>query len=127
MKKTIALIIIGALALAACSTAQTDKFVASVNNFNRGVEAVDASIAQVSATLYKNCTGMQAVAQAASDVAGTCSKAGGVLSAANSVIINFCQNSNVVDISSAVVATAASVSAAKSQLSSVKAACVKGT
>ena len=110
-------------ALAACSKASTDKLVDNLSNFNRGVEAVDQSIAKVSTALYNNCTSLQTVAQAADDITGSCNKASGVVQAGNAVIKNFCQNSNVTNIASAVSATASSVSAAKSQLSAAKASC----
>ena len=115
-----------AILLAACSTAQTDLFVARVENFSRGVAAVDVALERVSASLYKHCKNIQAVAQAADDITGTCAKASSVVTAANAIINGYCQREVVTDISSAVQATAATVASTKSQLSAAKAACAKG-
>ena len=121
----IALVII-ALATASCTTAQTDRFVDRLSNFNRGVAAVDNAIAKVSATLYKHCKSIQAVAQAADDITGTCTKASPVVSAGNTAIKSLCQTDQVTDIATTVVAAANTVSAVKSQLSAAKASCAKG-
>lgn len=114
------------LTIAGCTAAQTDRFVASVGNFNRGVAAVDASIGALSATLYSNCKNLQSVGQAAVDVTGTCNKASPVVNAVNDVINGYCQSSQVTNISSAVATTANTITATKSQLSAAKQACANG-
>ena len=114
------------LALAGCSTASTDRFVERLGNFNRGVAAVDEAVAKISATLYRHCKSVQAIAQAADDITGTCAKASPVVTAANAIVNSYCQREQVTDIASAVQATAATVQATKSQLSAAKAACAKG-
>lgn len=114
------------IGLSGCSTAQTDKFVGGITNFTRGVAAVDEAVGKISATLYKNCKSIQAVAQAADDITGQCSKASPVVSAGNAIINSYCQRDQVTDIASAVSATAATVSSTKSQLSAAKQSCAKG-
>lgn len=114
------------LAVAACSTEQTNKVVDGLANFNRGVAAVDETIANVSTTLYKYCKSIQAVAQAADDITGTCNKASPVVDAGNAAIKSLCQTNQIADISSSVVAAASTVSAVKSQLSAAKTACAGG-
>ena len=41
--------------LAACTAAQTDKFIDGVQNFTRGLAAVDSAVKDVNTTLYANC------------------------------------------------------------------------
>lgn len=120
-------VVAGGLSVAGCSTAQTDKLVTGLGNFNRGVAAVDQTIQTISTALYKNCTSMQAVGQAAYDITGTCTKASPVVSSVNTAINSMCQASQVVDITSTVVASAQTFSAVKSQLSAAKASCAKGS
>lgn len=124
MKKII-LTALAALTLGACSTAQTDKFVAGLTNFNRGLAAVDQTVKNVNASLYANCTSLVTVATSINDIAGTCSKAAPYTSTANAVINNYCQSAAAQDagIAKSVSITASSVSAAKSQLSASKKAC----
>ena len=119
--------ILGLALLAGCSTAQTDAFVERVANFNRGVAAVDDAIAKVSVALYRNCKSAQTIAQAASDIAGSCTKASPVLTAGNAIIASYCSDANkVADIASAISATAATVSATKTQLAAAKKSCATG-
>lgn len=117
-----------AMALGACSTAQTDKFIAGLTNFNRGLAAVDASVQQVNATLYKNCTDFVLVASSINDIAGQCSKASNYTSVANTVILGYCQTSGVsqAGIATSIAVTAKSISAAKSTLSANKVVCSQG-
>lgn len=122
---SIALAIVAFVAVS-CTTAQTDKFVSGLNNFNRGVAAVDETIKAISATLYANCKSIQAISQTASDISGQCSKAGSVLSAGNTAINSMCQSSQVVDITSTVVASGAAYKSVKTQLASAKASCANG-
>jgi len=114
-----------ALALGACSTAQTDRFVAGVQNFGRGLAAVDAAVKQVNATLYDQCDGLVTTAQAINDIAGSCSKASDYTSAANSIIVNYCQAQAVeqAGIAKSLAVTASGVNAAKSTLAANKKAC----
>ena len=120
------IVALAVLTIAGCSTASTDRFVERLGNFNRGVAAVDDAIAKVSATLYRNCKSIQAIAQAADDITGQCAKASPVVTAANAIVTSYCQREQVTDIASAVQATAATVQSTKSQLSAAKAACAKG-
>lgn len=124
--------VIGALALASiatvsCTKEQTDAFVDRVTNFNRGVAAVDDSIARVSSTLYKNCTSLQAIGQAAVDVTGQCNKASPVVNAVNDVMVGYCTADPPSGIASAITTTAATVNATRAQLASAKKACAAGT
>ncbi len=114
-----------ALALAGCTTAQTDRFVAGVQNFGRGLAAVDATVKQVNATLYSQCTGLVTAAQAINDIAGSCSKASDYTSAANAIIMNYCQRQGVEEagIATSLSVTASGVNAAKSTLAANKKAC----
>lgn len=124
--KNIRFILLGSVLLvAACTTAQTDKFVASVSNFNRGLAAVDQTVKNVNASLYSNCNSLVTVATAINDISGQCSKAAPYTSTANAVILNYCQTSAAQDsgIANSVSITASSVSAAKSQLAVNKKAC----
>ena len=123
---TLILTAIGAITLAACSTSATNKLVDSLGNFNRGVAAVDETIKTISTALYANCQNMHAVGQAADDITGSCNKASPVVSSVNTAINSMCQASQVTDISSTIVASASTLSAVKSQLSSAKANCAKG-
>lgn len=108
--------------LPACTDTQLAGFQHSLSNFDLAVARVDQSIAGVSASLYKNCTSLQAVGQAAVDIAGQCSKASQVVLGANSVIQGFCQ-APPSDIASAVSFTATAISSTKSQLSAAKKSC----
>lgn len=124
--KNIRFILLGAVLLvAACTTAQTDKFVASVSNFNRGLAAVDQTVKNVNASLYANCNSLVTVATAINDISGQCSKAAPYTSVANTVINNYCQSAAAQDagIANSISITASSVSAAKSQLAANKKAC----
>lgn len=115
--------------MVACTQAQTDKFIDSVQNFARGVAAVDDAIKDVNATLYSNCVTIQTVAESINDIAGQCSAAAPYTSTANSVINKYCQASELSTnggIAASIKVTAASVSAAKSTLAANKQACAKG-
>ncbi len=116
-------VVILALMTAGCSTAQTDRLVNSLNNFNRGVAAVDETIRTISATLYAQCNNIHTISQTASDISGQCSRAGAVLSAGNSAINSLCQRDQVVNITSSIVAAGEAYKSVKSQLASAKAAC----
>lgn len=122
-------IAIAAVALSACTTAQTDKFVAGLDNFNRGVAAVDASLQRVNSTLYANCTGMVSVASSINEIAAQCSRASPYTSVANAVINNYCQSNQLATnggIAASVNVTASSLSAAKSTLAANRRACASG-
>ena len=115
--------------LAACSGAQTDKFIDGVQNFTRGVAAVDQAMKDVNATLYQNCASIASVATSINEIAGQCSKAAPYTSTANAVINKYCQTSELSTnggIAASIKVTAASVSAAKSTLSANKQACSGG-
>lgn len=114
-----------ALTVAACTTAQTDKFVAGIGNFNRGLAAVDQTVQNINASLYANCNNLVTTASAINDIAGQCSKVSPYTSVANAVINNYCQSTAAQNagIATSVSITASSVSAAKSQLSASKKAC----
>lgn len=117
---------LSAVGIAACSTSGTDRFISRVTNFNRGVAAVDAAIAQTSQTLYKNCTNLQAVGQAAVDVTGSCNKASPVVDTVNDVIVGYCSAAPASGIATAISTTASTVNLTKTQLASAKQACAKG-
>lgn len=114
-----------AMALGACSTAQTDKLVAGLTNFNRGLAAVDQTVQQINATVYNQCNALVTTATAINDIAGNCSKASPYTSIANAVINNYCQAPGVqaAGIAQSISVTATSVSAAKSTLAANKKAC----
>lgn len=121
----VALALAAVLGIAACTTAQTDKFVAGVANFNRGLSAVDQTVKNVNATLYANCESLVEVASAINDIAGQCNKVSPYTSVANSVVDNYCQTpaAQSAGIAKSIGVTASGVSAAKSQLSASKKAC----
>lgn len=125
MKRLLSVITI-CMALGGCSTAQTDSFLGSLANFNRGLAAVDTTLASINSTLYANCTSMVTVASAINDIASQCSKASPYTSVANTVINNYCQSSQLATnggIAASVGVTASSVSAAKNTLAANKRAC----
>ena len=119
------LALVGALGLGACGTAQTDKFVAAVQNFGRGLAAVDQTVKQVNAVLYSQCTDLVATAGAINDLSGQCSKVAPYTSVANTYIDNFCQApaAQSAGIATSLAVTARGVSAAKSTLAANKKAC----
>lgn len=123
MKNAKFAILAAALAVGACTTAQTDKLVGYLGNFNRGVVAVDESIATISASLYKNCNTIHSIGQAASDITGKCAKASPVVDGVNDIINGYCHASQVTDVGTALAATADTISSAKSQLSAAKKSC----
>lgn len=116
---------IALLAVAACSTSQTDNFIAGLSNFSRGLSAVDQTVKDVNATLYANCSSLVSVASSINDIAGQCSKASTYTSVANSVIDNYCQSAaaQTAGIATSISITASSVAAAKSQLTASKKSC----
>lgn len=125
-KVTAAIVISGIiLVVAGCTAAQTDNFVSSLANFNRGLAAVDQTVQQVNATLYANCNSYVAVASSINDLAGQCSKASTYTSVANTVINGYCQSSSAqsAGIAASISITAANITAAKSQLAANKKAC----
>lgn len=119
------IVMLGAMVLGACSTAQTDKFVGNLANFNRGLAAVDESVKQINATVYAQCGALVATATAINDIAGDCAKASPYTSVANAVINNYCQAAGVqsAGIAQSIAVTASSVNAAKSTLAANKKAC----
>lgn len=119
------LVVCLAAALVGCTTAQTDNFVSSLSNFNRGLAAVDQTVQNVNATLYANCNSMVTVATSINDLAGQCSKVASYTSTANAVINGYCQSSAAQNagIATSISITAANVSAAKSVLAANKKAC----
>lgn len=115
-----------ALGLGGCSKAQTDNFINGIDNFNRGLAAVDASVKQINATLYAQCNDLVTIASSINDLSGQCSKASPYTSVANSVINNYCQSAAIAQnggIAVSIGVTASGVSAAKSTLSANKKAC----
>lgn len=109
----------------ACSTAATDRLVAGVDNFVRGLKAVDEGVKQVNATIYSNCQGLVTAAAAINEIAGSCAKASDYTSVANVVISNYCQRPGVeqAGIAQSLAVTASSVTAAKNTLAANKKAC----
>lgn len=112
----------------ACSTAATDKLVAGVDNFVRGLKAVDEGVKQVNATIYSNCQGLVTSAAAINEIAGSCSRASDYTSVANAVIGTYCQRPGVeqAGIAQSLAVTASSVTAAKNTLAANKKACSGG-
>lgn len=113
------------LTVTACTTAQTDKFVSGITNFNRGLSAVDQTVKNVNATIYANCNTIVSVAASINGLAGQCSNASTYTSVANSIVDNYCQTAAVqsAGIATSISVTASGVSAAKSQLTASKLAC----
>lgn len=119
MKKLLGLFL--ALSLGACSSTAQTNFKNAVNNFNTDVVLVDGAIANLSTTLYANCNGISATAQALLAFTGSSGTAGESLVAANAAISSYCQASQVTNIPTAVQASAAAYSAAKAALAAAKA------
>ena len=115
------LVIFATLLLVGCSTASQQNFSNGVQQFNTDVALVNGAIANVSSTLYANCNGITATASAISAFAGTSSKVGNALVAANAAINSYCSSPVVTNIPTAIQATASAYSAAKSSLNAVKA------
>lgn len=117
------------LALAACTAAQTDKFIDGVQNFTRGLAAVDSAVKDVNTTLYANCNAYVSVAQSINDIAGQCSKAAPYTTTANVVINRYCSASELANnggIAASIKVTASAISTAKSTLAANKQACAGG-
>lgn len=122
MKRLIALLC--ALSLGACSSAQLATFQTNLANFETGVADVNQAVGAVSQTLLKNCTAIQATAQALLSLtqasAPNSKSAIGGISAANAVITTYCQIAPN-DVPSAIAATAAAVQSAKAAYTAAKA------
>jgi Mrp family chromosome partitioning ATPase len=128
--RTLIVALIVTVALAGCTSAQTDRLVAGLVNFNRGLAAVDQTIKQINTTLYGQCTGYVEIASSINDLAGQCSKAASYTTVANAVILNYCQTEAIAQnggIAASIAVTAKNVSAAKSTLAANKAACAAGS
>ena len=110
-----------ALLLAACSASSQTNFKNAVNNYNTDVVLVNSAIANLSTTLYANCNGISATAQALLSFTGSSSTAGEGLVAANAAITSYCQTGVVTNIPTAIQASASAYSAAKSALAAAKA------
>lgn len=122
----VVLVAASAVLLVACSGAQTDKFIDGVQNFTRGVAAVDQAMKDVNATLYSNCASFASVAESINDIAGQCSKAAPYTSTANAVINKYCSTAEISTnggIAASIQVTASAVSTAKSVLAANKKAC----
>lgn len=116
MKKLIIIAIAG-VSLAGCANYQ-----ANLNTFTANAVATNQAIAQVSASLAKNCNDIEATAKsiaALTSVFTTNTTANGSLAAANAAISTYCQNPPT-DIAGAVRVTAAQAIAARAAYQMVK-------
>jgi hypothetical protein len=109
-----------ACVLAGCSPAEQAQFQADVTQFNADVALVDSSIATVSTTLANNCNALVAVGQALAVAVGTSSAAGAGLTGVDAAIQSYCQ-AHPTNITSAINATAAAISAGKAAQAAAKA------
>lgn len=109
------------LILAGCSATSQQNFKNAIDNFNTDVTLVDGAIKNLSGTLYANCNGIAATAQALVSLSSSSSKVGQGLVAANAAIGSYCQAAQVTDIPTAVQASAAALVAAKTALAAAKA------
>jgi hypothetical protein len=114
------IVILAALALAGCTTAQQSAFQADVATFNDDVALIDSTIATVSTALANNCTQLAATGQALASLVGTGTAAGAGLTGVDAAIVSYCQ-AHPTNITTAVSATAAAISAGKAAQTAVKA------
>lgn len=123
MKRLIAILTTCAM-LGACSSAKMTSANQNVLTFlglvQQDVAAVNQDLAQISAALAQNCGALQTAGQALVALQSVAKSAGPALSAANAVIVTFCQ-APPTDIPSAISAVAAQVSAAKAAYKAAKA------
>lgn len=106
--------------LAGCSPAEQAQFQTDVAQFNADVALVDSSIASVSTALANNCNSLIAVGQALTVAIGTSSAAGAGLTGIDAAIETYCQ-AHPTNITSAITATAAAISAGKAAQAAAKA------
>jgi hypothetical protein len=109
-----------ALALAGCTTAQQAAFSTDVAAFNNDVALIDSTIATVSTALANNCAQLAATGQALAILVGTSTAAGAGLAGVDAAIVSYCQ-SHPTNITTAVSATAAAISAGKAAQTAAKA------
>lgn len=109
-----------ACALCGCTSMQEAQFQANVAAFNNDVALIDSSIAAVSTSLANNCAKLAATGQALASLIGTSSAAGAGLSGVDAAIVSYCQ-SHPTDITTAISATAAAISAGKAAQAAAKA------
>jgi hypothetical protein len=109
-----------AIALAGCTAAQQAQFQSDVTAFNNDVALIDSSIATVSSALANNCTQLAATGQALAILIGTSTAAGAGLTGVDAAIVSYCQ-AHPTNITTAVSATAAAISAGKAAQSAAKA------
>lgn len=114
------LAVLGALALAGCTAAQQAAFQTDVAAFNNDVALIDLSIATVSTALANNCTQLATTGQALAALIGTSTAAGAGLTGVDAAIVSYCQ-SHPTNITTAVSATAAAISAGKAARAAAKA------
>jgi len=124
MKKTIILIGVVGLCVSGCANFQASsaKFQADLNTLTGDVVAVNAAIAQISASLSKNCNGIHDAATGLASLASSFnanSQTQGAFNAANAVLSTWCA-APPTDIASAIKVTAAEVVAAKNAYQAAK-------
>ena len=115
MKRFVILVTI--LSLGGCANYQ-----ASLNTFTNNVVATNNAIAQISASLAKNCNNLQATAQslaALGSVFNVSSKARGGLAAANAALATWCI-APPSDIPTAIAVTAQEIANAKAAYQAAK-------
>ena len=131
----IAFIVVGTAAstLAACSQSTLDAYQAGAARFTAGLQTtqqvvaqVDATIAQINASLYQQCKGIQTIGNAAVKVSSSCTKAGSVIGGVNAAINSLCQNSPAASLASTADVAANAYVDVKTQLATAKAACAAG-
>ena len=108
------------IALAGCTVARQVAFQADIAAFNNDVALIDSSIATVSTALANNCTQLAAAGQALASLIGTSTAAGAGLAGVDAAIVSYCQ-AHPTNITTAVSATAAAVSAGKAAQTAARA------
>jgi hypothetical protein len=113
-----------ACALCGCTSMQEAQFQAQLQSgvaaFNNDVALIDSTIATVSSALANNCAQLAATGQALAALIGTSSAAGAGLSGVDAAIVSYCQ-AHPTDLTSAISATAAAISAGKAARTAAKA------
>lgn len=127
------LILAGAATLSACSQSALDNYQAGAARLTAGLQTtqhvvaqVDATIAQINASLYQQCKGIQAIGNAAVKVSPSCSKAGQVIGGVNAAINSLCQAGPATGLVSTADVAANAYIDVKTQLATAKATCAKG-
>jgi hypothetical protein len=115
-----ACLLLGAFAVAGCSSSSVEKIKTATDNFNTNVAAINGSIAAVAPTVAQGCADIQKWAMLIAPFVPNSGKAQQYFGAANGAINGYCQNVPT-DINSTAAAVASAAKAAQDGYNQVKA------